>query len=80
MRKTYATVILAAVLTLGAPAKADASAKWLSPREGWKPVPVDIRRQVAEDGISLGRHARIKYGDTTYIDIDGKPGGTVISS
>jgi hypothetical protein len=80
MRKAIITTALVGGLVLGGAATADARAKWLSPRDGWRPVPVTIRAQFHADGIQLGRHARIRYGDTTTIDQDGRPGGLTWTS
>jgi hypothetical protein len=53
---------------------------WLKPRDGWKPVPRAILAQLVEDGETVTRHARIRYGDTSVVDLDGRCGGRKVSS
>jgi hypothetical protein len=80
MRRTLRALLLAALLSAATVPAANAASPWLSARDGWKPVPHAIRAQLAEDGVRLGRHARIRYGDTTVIDLDGRPGGRRVTS
>jgi hypothetical protein len=76
---------LAATLALGAaPAIAcprpPARICWLKSATGWKPVPPAIRKQLVADGEQVRPRARIKYGDTTVIDLDGRCGGRKVTS
>ena len=79
MRRTIAGLALAGSLLIAGPAHACPS-RWLSARDGWRPVPHAIRAQLIADGERVGRHARIRYGDTTVVDLDGRRGGRKISS
>ena len=61
MRKTAASILLAASLTIATPVVAHAE------RSPWRPVPHAIRAQFRADGTPLHGRCRIRYGDTTVI-------------
>ncbi len=80
VRKVLTGGMLAVSLWVGNPPSVHHGCELLTVREGWKPLPHRIYTQLREDGEAVTHRARIKYGDTTYISLNGCRGDKVISS
>ncbi len=80
VRKVLTGGMLAVSLWTGSPPNVDHGCELLTVREGWKPLPHRIYTQLREDGEAVTHRARIKYGDTTYISLNGCRGDKLLSS